>query len=113
MVSVVVFEFSGMRCQPLRRALYFLEVSMNNIDFNNCRVFLERMIQEHPENKDFLQAYVKLIEKKTEFDISFFQGDAELRKDWEKNQTERIKADSEVAKTSIERGAPIPRKSGW
>ncbi|EKI0759605.1 acetyltransferase [Vibrio cholerae] len=22
MVSVVVFEFSGMRCQPLRRALY-------------------------------------------------------------------------------------------
>ncbi|MCD1189463.1 acetyltransferase [Vibrio cholerae] len=24
MVSVVVFEFSGMRCQPLRRALYFL-----------------------------------------------------------------------------------------
>ncbi|RNE57719.1 iron transporter [Vibrio cholerae] len=23
MVSVVVFEFGGMRCQPLRRALYF------------------------------------------------------------------------------------------
>nr|WP_114967941.1 acetyltransferase [Vibrio cholerae] len=23
MVSVVVFEFSVMRCQPLRRALYF------------------------------------------------------------------------------------------
>ncbi|EKY3318960.1 acetyltransferase [Vibrio cholerae] len=23
MVAVVVFEFSGMRCQPLRRALYF------------------------------------------------------------------------------------------
>ncbi|EGR2120257.1 acetyltransferase [Vibrio cholerae] len=23
MVTVVVFEFSGMRCQPLRRALYF------------------------------------------------------------------------------------------
>ncbi|MFA9876516.1 acetyltransferase, partial [Vibrio cholerae] len=22
MVAVVVFEFSGMRCQPLRRALY-------------------------------------------------------------------------------------------
>ncbi|EMK6579050.1 iron transporter [Vibrio cholerae] len=25
MVSVVVFEFSGMRCQPLRRALAFME----------------------------------------------------------------------------------------
>ncbi|TXZ57505.1 acetyltransferase [Vibrio cholerae] len=24
MVSVVVFEFSGLRCQPLRRALYAL-----------------------------------------------------------------------------------------
>ncbi|ELT7571602.1 iron transporter [Vibrio cholerae] len=23
MVAVVVFEFSGMRCQPLRRALYY------------------------------------------------------------------------------------------
>ncbi|TYW41542.1 acetyltransferase [Vibrio cholerae] len=26
MVSVVVFEFSVMRCQPLRRALYFFLV---------------------------------------------------------------------------------------
>ncbi|EIK2269928.1 acetyltransferase [Vibrio cholerae] len=25
MVAVVVFEFSGMRCQPLRRALYVSE----------------------------------------------------------------------------------------
>ncbi|EJL6481783.1 acetyltransferase [Vibrio cholerae] len=25
MVAVVVFEFSGMRCQPLRRALYYLD----------------------------------------------------------------------------------------
>ncbi|EGR0943113.1 acetyltransferase [Vibrio cholerae] len=24
MVAVVVFKFSGMRCQPLRRALYLL-----------------------------------------------------------------------------------------
>ncbi|EGR1311977.1 acetyltransferase [Vibrio cholerae] len=30
MVSVVVFEFSGMRCQPLRRALYVpVEVDNN------------------------------------------------------------------------------------
>ncbi|EMK6905860.1 acetyltransferase [Vibrio cholerae] len=25
MVAVVVFEFGGLRCQPLRLALYFLE----------------------------------------------------------------------------------------
>ncbi|HDZ9270947.1 TPA: acetyltransferase [Vibrio cholerae] len=28
MVSVVVFEFSGMRCQPLRRALYYCHSSI-------------------------------------------------------------------------------------
>ncbi|EHK7543231.1 acetyltransferase [Vibrio cholerae] len=27
MVAVVVFEFSGMRCQPLRRALYAVKQS--------------------------------------------------------------------------------------
>nr|WP_114724824.1 acetyltransferase [Vibrio cholerae] len=29
MVTVVVFEFSVMRCQPLRRALYFYLVFMD------------------------------------------------------------------------------------
>ncbi len=33
MVMVVVFEFGGMRCQPLRRALAFsLEFENNNED---------------------------------------------------------------------------------
>jgi molecular chaperone DnaK (HSP70) len=82
---------------------------MNDFDFNKSRLFLETMIEKTPENKDLIQAYVKLIEKKTEFDIAFFNGDTELRKDWEKNQTERIKADSEVAKKSIEKGVPSPR----
>ncbi|EJM7234150.1 acetyltransferase [Vibrio cholerae] len=31
MVAVVVFEFSGMRCQPLRRALCALEEVWNNL----------------------------------------------------------------------------------
>ncbi|ENE9289668.1 TPA: acetyltransferase [Vibrio cholerae] len=29
MVTVVVFEFSGMRCQPLRRALAFIVDMIN------------------------------------------------------------------------------------
>ncbi|ENM5895647.1 iron transporter [Vibrio mimicus] len=37
MVSVVVFEFSGMRCQPLRRALYFWRVQWKTI-FKNLTV---------------------------------------------------------------------------
>ncbi|EGR1860670.1 acetyltransferase [Vibrio cholerae] len=31
MVSAVVFEFSGMRCQPLRRALCILSISLHEI----------------------------------------------------------------------------------
>ncbi|EGQ9892880.1 acetyltransferase [Vibrio cholerae] len=44
MVAVVVFEFSGMRCQPLRRALYALggngEFDDRNrkINTETCRV---------------------------------------------------------------------------
>ncbi|ENM1934452.1 acetyltransferase [Vibrio cholerae] len=38
MVAVVVFEFSGMRCQPLRRALYAKEV-FNEISYTIIRYF--------------------------------------------------------------------------
>ncbi|ENM5780160.1 acetyltransferase [Vibrio mimicus] len=31
MVTVVVFEFGGLRCQPLRRALYFLSSIIKRI----------------------------------------------------------------------------------
>jgi hypothetical protein len=79
---------------------------MNNVDFQNCRLFLEAQIEKNPENHELIKAYVRLIEKKTEFDISWFKGDEELRKDFEKNQTERIKAQSEVTKKSIEKGLP-------
>ena len=78
---------------------------MNNIDFDKCRYFLENMIEKNPESKDLIQAYVKLIEAKSRFDIDYFKGDAELKKDWEKNQTERIKVDSEVRKKYIEKGS--------
>ncbi len=75
---------------------------MNNYDFNKCRNFLEDMISNHPENVEFIKAYIRLIEKKTDFDISYFQGDEELRKDWEKNQTERIKTEADIKKKEIE-----------
>ncbi|ELE5880876.1 acetyltransferase [Vibrio cholerae] len=35
MVTVVVFEFSVMRCQPLRRALGYLEVKWHGKMFLN------------------------------------------------------------------------------
>jgi hypothetical protein len=48
-----------------------------------------------------------LIEKKTEFDISWLKTDEELRKDFENNLTERIKAQNEITKTSIEKNGFI------
>ncbi|MFI3219110.1 MAG: hypothetical protein QX189_08315 [Methylococcales bacterium] len=75
---------------------------MNNYDFDKCREFLEDMISKHPENVELIKAYCKLIEKKTDFDISSFQGNDELRKDWEKNQTERIKTEADIIKKEIE-----------
>ncbi|MEG7581294.1 acetyltransferase [Vibrio cholerae] len=41
MVSVVVFKFSGMRCQPLRRALYALGISEQDVfDTSNIGCYL-------------------------------------------------------------------------
>lgn len=77
---------------------------MNDFNFNNCRNFLERMIESNPDNAEIVKAYVKLIEKKAEVDIQFLKGDADVRKEWEKNQTDRIKAQTEVQKKSIEKG---------
>ncbi|MEB5622442.1 acetyltransferase [Vibrio cholerae] len=37
MVSVVVFEFSGMRCQPLRRALYSLRETWQKYEKNQLQ----------------------------------------------------------------------------
>ncbi|PKM42408.1 MAG: hypothetical protein CVV05_18490 [Gammaproteobacteria bacterium HGW-Gammaproteobacteria-1] len=79
---------------------------MNQWDFNNCRLFLEEMIRANPENRDLIGAYQKLIEKKADFEISFLKADADLRSEWEKNQTERMKAEADVRKKSIEKGAP-------
>ena len=80
---------------------------MNDWIFNECRNFLESMINKEPENKELIQAYIKLIEKKTESDIAYFKIHAEVKKDWEKNQTERIKANTEVTKKLIEKGIDI------
>ncbi|MDV2401799.1 acetyltransferase [Vibrio cholerae] len=40
MVSVVVFEFSGMRCQPLRRALVSLKKNHQKFTYKVLKVLL-------------------------------------------------------------------------
>lgn len=41
---------------------------MKTEEFNKCREFLEKQIVENKENKDFLKAYEKLIELKSNYD---------------------------------------------
>lgn len=37
---------------------------MHSFDFDKSRSFLEYMIEKNPENKELIQAYVKLVEKR-------------------------------------------------
>jgi len=41
---------------------------MKDINFNLVREFLEKMIQEFPDNQEFLTTYQQLIESKFEYD---------------------------------------------
>jgi hypothetical protein len=82
-------------------------IAMNSLDFNNCRAFLEHMIQQQPQINELIQAYVKLIEKKTEFDIASSGHYAEVQKNWENSQKEMTinwhKTQAEITKASIEK----------
>jgi len=80
---------------------------MISFDFNNCRVFLEEMIKNNPENSELIKAYTKLIEEKTRFDIEWIKVDEEIRKDFEKNQTERFKEKVDVTKKSMDKNGYI------
>ncbi|MBO1382964.1 hypothetical protein BVJ63_18520 [Vibrio cholerae] len=51
MVSVVVFEFSVMRCQPLRRALAFQGIVMKNSGLDLFRDNVEVLIDHISENE--------------------------------------------------------------
>jgi len=79
---------------------------MNSWDFNNCRAFLEFMIQQQPQSTDLIRAYEKLIEKKTEFDIAASSHNADIQKNWENSQKEVTtnwqNTQAAVTKASIE-----------
>jgi len=81
---------------------------MNSWDFNNCRAFLEFMIQQQPQSTDLIRAYEKLIEKKTEFDIAASGHNADVQKNWENSQKDMTtnwqNTQAQVTKASIENG---------
>ncbi len=90
------------------------ENKLNSWDFNNCRTFLECMIREKPDNAELVKAYIKLIEKKTKFDIACSSHNADVQKNWENSQKEQSKnwqdKQAEVTKESIKHGTGLPRQ---
>ncbi|MDQ7084216.1 MAG: hypothetical protein Q9M36_04460 [Sulfurovum sp.] len=58
--------------------------------------FLENMIEENTENieltKELLLSYRNLMDKKAQIDIQWLKSDADIRKEYDKNDTEIYKA---------------------
>jgi len=81
---------------------------MNTWDFNNCKSFLEYMIQEKENNSDLIKAYEKLIEETTKYDIAISSHNAEVQKNWENSQKEITTNfqtnQADVTKESIKQG---------
>ena len=48
--------------------------------YNDRILFLEQMIEQYPENKDFLQSYTKLIEKEIDFEIKQLEYNEKIHK---------------------------------
>lgn len=79
---------------------------MNNFDFTESRLFIQKMIENNLEKPEvlekLLETYNVLIEKKSDTDIQYLKSDESLRKEWDKNDTERFKANTEYNKKLIE-----------
>lgn len=73
------------------------------MNFFNSQNFLEKMIKNNIENielsKELLIVYKELINKQAEIQIQWLKSDAETRQDFDKNWTERYKADADVRKS--------------
>jgi len=89
---------------------------MNNWGFNQSRLFLENMIANNMENheiiKELLETYRNLLDNKAKVDMQLMKSDETTRTEWEKNQTERMKAQADVTKTSLEHGSQLPYQGG-
>ncbi|HEQ3590681.1 TPA: hypothetical protein VGT17_005444 [Vibrio harveyi] len=65
--------------------------------------FLEKLIEENPENTGLIQAYVKLVEKVAEIQLQFFKGKESVDNEANRQRSERVRIDADVKKTSIEK----------
>ena len=59
---------------------------MNNEWFERCALFLEKKINDEPNNVEFVKAYVSLIKQKTKFDIACFSQTENAQEDCNNNE---------------------------
>lgn len=63
---------------------------MQNENFEKCRSFLEKHLEENIDNKELLQAYLKLIELKSKYDL-------EIDKAYMENQTKAAELNTQYS----------------
>ena len=75
------------------------------MNFFNSQIFLEDMIVNNKDNiewvKELLIVYKDLISKQADIQVQLLKSDAEKRKEFDKNLTERYKADTDYDKALV------------
>ena len=75
------------------------------MNFFDSQIFLEEMITENKNNielvKELLIVYKELISKQADIQVQLLKSDAETRKEFDKNLTERYKADTDYDKALV------------
>ena len=81
--------------------------------YDNCRQFLERMMEAHPDNMELVKAYSNLISKVAELELKFSEHNTDYNKNYDKNRAEVEKTyqstQADVAKKQIEKSQPYGR----
>lgn len=86
---------------------------MNMYFYDNCRQFLEKMIQENPTSVELVKAYANLISKVADIEMKYSEHNTDFNKNRDKNQAEIVKtqhtAQADITKKQIEKGTlPLP-----
>ncbi len=89
---------------------------MNMYFYENCRLFLEKLILEKSDNIELVKVYSRLIEKVAEVEIAYRANDVDYYKNQDKSNADVAKnlhsVQGEVYKKSLDKGiqgyTPIP-----
>lgn len=88
---------------------------MNIMFYENCRQFLEKMIEASPENQELIKAYTTLISKVADIEVKYSEHNTEFNKTYANNQADLTKnhqtTQAEITKKQIDKGPmPVPQQ---